>query len=554
MTKPDLDAQTALPAPLPALPVTLGDLLLRSRAANPSAEALVFPTERLTYDALAQRAWRAAQSLAALGVKPGDRVGIMMLNSPDLVVSFFAISMVGAIVVPINVRYRSIEIDYLVRDAGLSIVLTNDVGSSYIDLRALLAETFPGIGTDAPASDTTLRAAVDLSDNPHPAFIGRGEFYAMGERVPLDRITTWCDGVAARDIAALIYTSGTTAKPKGVMLSHEALVRGWMMVGRRWGIGPADAFWDPCPLFHIAAIGPMIFTLGHGACFVTDTHFDAGRGLAMIAAERATMLYPTYPPITQAMIDHPDFASTDLSSVKVWLNVAPPETLKRYDAAIPHARQITTYGQTEGGPVTLGDPAEDRDVRLNTCGMPMPGAQLRIRDPETGAIVAPGVLGEILFRGFSAFSGYFNDPEKTALTLDAEGWVHTGDLGEMDAEGHVTFRGRLKEMLKVGGENIAPAEVEQYLESHPAVRLAQVFGIPDPRLNEVVAACVEIRPGPAVTEGELIEFCRGKIASFKVPRVVRFVTEWPTSATKIQRSKLREQVIAELGLEAGKVA
>lgn len=541
-----------LPAPRPLVARTLGDLLLASAARWPDSEALVFPGERLSYAELARRAWGVARSLAALGVEPRQNVGILMTNSPEFVVSLFGIAMLGAVAVPINARYRATELAFLVRDAELVAILTSSRTADYVDFAKLLAEALPGL---ANAPDPTalslgegihLRGVLSFGSSSVAGVMDQAQFEELAEKADERRLRQWCEGVGIRNVAAIIYTSGTTSAPRGALLTHEALVRAWMMVGRRFRIGPEDRLWGPGPMFHIAALGPLVFTLGHGATYISDTYFDPERALDLIAAERPTIWYPAYPPITQALLNHPRFASTDVSSLKVWLNVAPPETLRQMAAAVPHASLISTYGSTEGGPVTLHDPDDDFEVRMSTCGAPLPGNEVCIVDPSTRARLPNGKVGEIIYRGYNTFSGYYNDPEKTADSIDAEGWVYTGDLGVIDDNGRLFFHGRLKDMLKVGGENVAPAEVEDYLGTHPAVKLVQVVGAPDPRLTEVVAAFVELHEGAQATEEELISYCQGAIASFKVPRYIRFVTEWPMSATKIQRSVLQERLAREL--------
>ncbi|HEY3653801.1 MAG TPA: AMP-binding protein [Steroidobacteraceae bacterium] len=549
---PRAGLEAPLPESRPLVSRTMGDLLLAGAEQWPTAHALVHLDERISYAELADRSWQIARSLAALGIRPRQKIGVLMHNSPELVATLFGISLLGAVVVPINARYRSSEIAFLTRDAELSAILTTARNVDYIDFVAVLQEAFPGLNqADDPtalrlSSAPILRRVVLFGADDRPGVLGQRQFNSWAERADLKRLIRWCEGVAIRDVAAIIYTSGTTANPRGAILTHEAFVRAWMMVGRRWGIRPDDRFWNPCPLFHIAGLGPLMFVIGHGATFVTDSWFDPGRALRIIARERATLLYPTYPPITQALISHPDFANTDLGAVRVWLNVAPPDTLRQMAAAIPHAIHITTYGSTEGGPVTMNSPSDSAEERLTTCGDPLPGNDLRVVDPQTRAELPPGTPGEIIYRGYNVFSGYYNDPDKTAATIDADGWVLTGDVGTLDERGMLLFQGRIKDMLKIGGENVAPSEVESYLSTHPAVKLVQVVGIPDSRLIEVVAAFVELQAGATVGEAELISFCRGRIASFKVPRFIRFVTEWPMSATKIQRNKLREQLIQEL--------
>jgi acyl-CoA synthetase (AMP-forming)/AMP-acid ligase II len=355
------------------------------------------------------------------------------------------------------------------------------------------------------------------------------------------------EGVLLRDTALILYTSGTTSQPRGAMLTHEAFVRGWNAVGRIWHTTPEDRHYTALPLFHVTALGCMTWVLGAGATFYSDYTIDAGRCLACLETERITQFYPAYQPVMEAVLAHPSFAGADLSALKIFSNVAPPEVLDRFQRRLPHAVQLTVYGGTEGGVVTITRPDDPLEARLGTCGSPQPGAEIRVVDGE-GRPLGPGERGLIEFRGFNTLSGYWKSPEKTAESMRGHGWVTMGDLGVLDADGRVLFLGRQKETLKVGGENVAPQEIEAQLSTHPAVKLVQVVGIPDDRLVEVPAAFVELLPGAQATGAELIEHCRGRIASFKVPRVIRFIDgeEWPMSATKIQRFKLRQRLLAEL--------
>jgi acyl-CoA synthetase (AMP-forming)/AMP-acid ligase II len=328
------------------------------------------------------------------------------------------------------------------------------------------------------------------------------------------------------------------------MITHEAFARIWTTTAARWGTTAADRHWTALPLFHVTALGCMTWVLSTGATFLSDYHVDAERALWTIEEERVTEFYPAYPAVMEDITGHPRFASADFGSVRVFLNVAPPELLARF--------QMTTYGMTEGGPVTLTRLDDPLATRLGTCGDPQSGIEVAVRDEE-GRDLPPGERGEIHFRGYNAFSGYYGDPEKTAATLLEGGWVRTGDVGILDADGHLSFLGRTKESLKVGGENVGPQEIEARLMAHPAVKFAQVVGMPDARLDEVPAAFVELTAGFDVSEHQLIDHCRGHIASFKVPRLIRFIgdDEWPMSATKVQRFRLRDRLLAELGQEPG---
>jgi acyl-CoA synthetase (AMP-forming)/AMP-acid ligase II len=280
------------------------------------------------------------------------------------------------------------------------------------------------------------------------------------------------------------------------------------------------------------------------------THFDAGEALHMLQTERVTATYPCFVTIMSDLIHHPDFAKTDLSRIKLMNSnfaVQPPAIAETMLKAMPDALYVGTFGMTEtAGTVTtsrLDDPLAERIGRL---GRPLPGLEVRIVDPDSGAEVPAGTRGEVLVRGYSTLESYYKDAEKSAQALDADGWFHTGDIGSIDAAGTMMFHGRVKDMLKVGGENVAAAEIESCLQRHPAVKLAQVVGVPDNRLVEVAAAFVECHENVSIEAQELINFCRHEIASFKVPRHIRFVAEWPMSTSKIQKFRLREKLIVEL--------
>jgi acyl-CoA synthetase (AMP-forming)/AMP-acid ligase II len=332
------------------------------------------------------------------------------------------------------------------------------------------------------------------------------------------------------------------------MISHEAFVRTWMVRAGIWGTTAEARVWSALPLFHVTGLGTVTWVLGRGATFFSDYSFDADRTLATLRDEQITQFYPAYQPVTEAVLAHPDFDKTDLSQINTWLNVAPPEVLAKFQKRLPGAVQLTTYGGTEGGCVSLTRRDDPLEVRLNTCGACQPGLELRVVDPF-GEPLGPGERGIIQFRGYNTLSGYYKAPEKTAETMVGDGWVTMMDLGVLDEGGRVLFLGRAKETLKVGGENVAPQEIEAQLSTHPAVKLVSVVGIPDERLLEVAAAFVELLPGyEGTTEQELIEHCKGRIASFKVPRLIRFIgtDEWPMSATKLQRFKLRDRLLEEL--------
>ncbi|OJU79893.1 MAG: hypothetical protein BGO11_16570 [Solirubrobacterales bacterium 70-9] len=535
----------------------MGDLLLRQAAATPDADALVLPAERRTYAELAAESEAIARGLIALGTRPGDRVGYLMNNSPETVAALFGIALAGAAIVPINTRYRTRELPFILSDARLRTVLTSDRSDEYVDLFGLLDESFAGLADAADprelrlADAPELRSVVMLGERRAPGALPAADFYAAAATVDEATLRERRLGIRVGSTAMLLFTSGTTSQPRACRLAHEALVRNWSSIAAAFGMQPGEGLWAPGPMFHLGAIGPILLSVASGAALLTDTYFEPGRALAMLDRERPAILYPAYPPITMGILTHPDFAAVDLSPARVILNVGPAEVLRQIQATLPAATLVSMYALTEsGGAATLTALEDDLDTRVTTCGRPHPGVQVRIVEPETRAPLPGGEVGEICVRGVSICDGYENDPGKNAAAFDAEGWLHTGDRGRLDRSGRVIFLGRLKETIKVGGENVAEVEIESHLSTHPAVKLVQVVGAPDERLDEIPFAFVELRPGAEASEEDILAHCRGAIASFKTPRHVEFVTEWPMSASKVQKGRLRERAAA--AVEAGR--
>ncbi len=538
---------------------TLGDLLLIAADRYPGSAALILPGTRVTYAERAARAIARARSLQALGVRPREHVGMLLPTSVEFVEVLFAIAMCGAVAVPLNARYKHNELAYAIENGDLVTLITADKVAEQVDFAERLMQALPGLAAERDPAHLKLSEAprlrnlVLLGKTRLPGFLSEAEFDRYADGVTEDRVHETRLRVRLRDIAIMLYTSGTTTHPKGCLLTHEAMVRNSISLGRhRYALKHEDVFWSPLPMFHIAAILPMCAIFDVGGAYAAMGYFEAGAALKMLEQEKVTATYPCFVTIMSDLIHHPDFATTDLSRITLMNSnfaVQPPGIAAAMLQAMPHATYVGTFGMTEtAGTVTtsrLEDPLEERIKRL---GRPLPGVEVRIRDLDSGADAGPGVHGEVLVRGYSTFEGYYKDPVKTAAAIDADGWYHTGDIGSIDAAGNMMFHGRLKDMLKVGGENVAAAEIESCLQRHPGVKLAQVVGIPDVRLGEVAAAFIERAAGQEVAAQELIDFCRREIASFKVPRQVRFVTEWPMSASKIQKFRLRDELVRELGL------
>ncbi len=539
---------------------TFGPLL--SHAANtwPQRDAIIFPDQNLSYQALHAAATDRAKQLIALGVKPGEHVGILLPTAVEFVEVMFGIAMAGAVMVPINARYRANEIQYLTENADLVTIVTTGQVAEGVDFVERLCEGLPGLeGAADPWSleisvAPKLRNVIVLGDDMADGMLPEAVVNAKTGDVADSAVEAASNGVKPEDMAMILYTSGTTSNPKGCMISGGSLIANGRALAKAYEMTGDDKFWSPLPMFHIAATFPICACFDLGAAYVTMSYFEAGTALKLLEDTKSTVTYPCFVTIISDMINHPTFDDTDLSHVRVMnsnLAVQPPEFAAKLKEAMPDAIQVGTFGLSEASGSICSTPLDaPEEQRITRLGSPLPGQEVKICDPDTGEEVATGQRGEICARGPNIMMGYYKDAEKTAEALK-DGWLHTGDIGSLDENGTIMFHGRFKDMLKVGGENVAAAEIEGLLQEHPAVKLAQVVGIPDPRLVEIPAAFVELHEGQTATEAELIGSFKGKVSSFKIPRHVRFVTEWPMSTSKIKKFALRDQLEAELAAEKG---
>ena len=532
---------------------TLPDLLARAVNRSPDADAVVFPNQRVTYSQLFQRATDAARSLKALGVDSGDSVGILMSNCQEFVDLLLGSQFIGAIPVPINARYKAKELAYVIDDAQLKVLMTTDRIVEHVDFVSLLQEAFPDIINQENPESLSLTTAENLKSivlfggRSPDGMIDQGNFESIREQVPEETIEIDRSRLKIRDIAMMMYTSGTTANPKGCPITHEALVRPAVEAGRtRFKMTADDRMWDPLPMFHMSFVLPLIGCIDAGAALLTMEYFEPASALAYMESENATLNFASFPTIMEALLNHKDYDAEALN-IRIVNNVGPADLLVSMQKRMPKAIQISAYGLTEcGGVVSFGHVEDSLEKRTETSGRLFRGIEAQIRDPETDEILGSDQQGEILIRGYCVFEGYHNAPEKNEEAFTSDGWFRTGDLCSLDDEGRVTYHGRIKDMLKVGGENVAAVEIEGFLSHHPAIQLAQVVSAPDNKYIEVPAAFIQLKEGMSATEEEIIDFCKGQLSSFKIPRYVRFVTEWPMSATKIQKIRLREQIAAEL--------
>lgn len=534
--------------------VPMGDLLLRSAARHPDRVAVAFPGEHHTFGHLYERASQVARGLIALGVRPGQHVGLLEQNSVEYVEGLFGISLTGAVAIPINARHKTSELRYIIENGDMVALLTTAAeASAYLDFIDLVGKSLPSLTLATEPRDLDvleaprLRHVVALRGRPAlPGVLNRAGLVALAEDVDMTVLHEARNKVRLRDAAMILYTSGTTANPKGCVLSHEAVARGPLHRAlHRYGTGNADVTWGAGPLYHVGCLSPFLGSIGAGGTYVTDTYFEPGRALALMAEEKANVAFPWFPGIMQPLLDHPDLDPELLKGLQSILVIGPRPMIEQVQATFPNAEMIAACGMTEAaGIYALSDRTETVAERSEAQGKAAPGIELRIVDILTGEDVPDGTMGEILLRGYCVMTEYYKDPAETARAIDDEGWLHTGDLYTRTPDGRVIFDGRLKDMLKVGGENVATIEIESFLCSHPAVRMASVVGRPDGRLDEVPVAFVEVEAGHSVTPEEIRDFCRGQISNYKIPAEVIFVdsAEWPMSTTKIDKRGLRARL------------
>lgn len=537
---------TDLPADVAA---AANDTTARALAAAaerwPDRPALLIDGTRITWGQMLADAERHAAALMAHGAGPGTRIGILSPNSADYVRLIYAAGIIGACVITLNARFKEGDLAYALDHAEIELLFLGSQSRAYMDFRGMVERIHPALtGWDGAAPMSLpeaphLRRVFDFG-NPDPrGWPGEAEFLAPVTAEGIVAARAAMAAVPASSDALIIYSSGTTARPKACILSHANLSQIGLSFAKRFRLGPADVIYNPLPFFHMSTMLPMAAARASGAMQICTAHFKPAEALAQMQDEGVTFAYVSFPTIVSGILNDPGFAAADLSRIRLVHCVGPGDLLRRYSGAFPKARFVNAYGLTEGSGVPVwSDPDDPADDPFTHCGKALAGNEIAAFDPETHARLPPDTRGELRLRGFCRFSGYLKDPAATADTLRDDGWLRTGDLGYVSAGGVVTYDGRLKDMLKIGGENVAALEIESWLCTHPAIELAQVIAVPDAHLFEVAAAYVQLKPGATLTAAEVVEHCLGRIASYKVPRYVRFVTEWPMSTTKIQKFRL----------------
>ncbi len=516
---------------------TIGQVLDETTALHPDGDALISRHQklRLSYQGLQEEVARTARGLWGMGVRPGDRVGMWSTSCAEWVYLQAAVGRIGAILVNINPAYRAHDLRFVLERSRVRLLFLHqkDARANYVQV---LDEALHG-------GDLALEATVLLETEEWPRMLAGG---VDCPPVP----------VTPQDVVNIQYTSGTTGSPKGVLLTHRNLVNDGLFIGRRLKASGRDRICAPVPLYHCfgCVIGVMVALTSGAALVLPAASFDPLATLEAVHEERCTALCGV-PTMFISEFEHPRFAEFDFRSLRtgVMAGAPCPIELMRRVANEMYCRELTIcYGQTESSPVIVMSATDDSlETRVTTVGSPLPDTEIKLVDLETGATVPVGTQGELCVRGFAVMKGYDRNPDATAAAIDSEGWLHTGDLATMRHDGYFRITGRAKDMISRGGEKVYPLEVEEFLRQHPAVSDVYVFGIPDERLGERVAAWVRLKNGNSVLPDEIRAFCRGQIAYFKIPEHVRFVDAFPMTANgTIQKFLMRAHEVKELGLES----
>ena len=548
------------------LEYTVGGLLDHIAATYPDNDALVYVEQglRYSYRQFNEVCRTVAMGLLRLGIKKGDHLSIWAYNVPEWVILQFATAKIGAILVTINTSYKSAELEYILTqsDSSTLFMVKSFKDTDYVQTLTEVVPELPDseAGRLASAKLPCLKNVIFIGAETPAGMLNFSRIMELGADVTDSELAAVEATLDRHEVINMQYTSGTTGFPKGVMLTHFNVINNGFNIGECMRFTEKDRLCIPVPFFHcFGCVLGVMACVTHGATMVPVEIFDPLKVLRTIEAERCTAVHGV-PTMFIAELEHPEFPSFDLTSLRSGIMAGsncPIEVMKRVIRDM-HASEITiAYGQTESSPVITQTRTDDPlELRVATVGRALPDVEVKIVDIETGATLPPGKQGELCTRGYHVMKGYYKMPEETEKAIDTEGWLHTGDLAVMDESGYCKITGRIKNMIIRGGENIYPREIEEFLYTHPKVSDIQVYGVPDRKYGEQVMAAIVVKKGMTLTEEEVKEFCRGKIANYKIPKYVKFVDSYPMTASgKIQKFKLREMAIRELQLEdAGETA
>lgn len=545
----------------PLVGETIGHMFERIAEVHPDNEALVYLPDgrRYTYREFRDECRAAAKSLIKLGVRKGDRVAIWATNHPEWVIAQFSTALIGAILVTVNPAYRTHELEYGLNNSECQtlILIPHFKSSDYVEMVYTVA---PEARTCAPGkldsrSCPLLENLILIGDEKRDGMFSWKEFMELGNDISDDELKERGDDCDFDEVINIQYTSGTTGMPKGASLTHHNILNNAYFVGEAMHFTEKDRLCIPVPFYH--CFGMVLSNLAcvtHGSTMVIPgEYFDPLAVLEAVEKEKCTALHGV-PTMFIAELESPEFGRFDLTSLRTGIMAGAPcpvEVMKQVNDSMNMKEVTIAYGQTETSPVITQTPAKDTlERRTSTVGPPIPHTEVKIVNPETGHIVPVGEQGELCCRGYQVMRGYYNNDRATEEAIDEAGWIHTGDIALMREDGTFKITGRIKDMIIRGGENIYPREIEEFLYTHPKIRDAQVIGVPDQKYGEEICVWIQFKEGETADEEEIREFCKGRIAHYKIPRYYKFVTEFPMTVTgKIQKYKMREISIKEFGLE-----
>ncbi|MFB6342203.1 AMP-binding protein [Saccharicrinis sp. FJH62] len=542
---------------------TLGTALENIVKKTPDKDFIIYPDRnlRFSYKTFDDRVNKLAKGLLTIGIKKGDHVGIWATNVPDWLTFLFATAKIGSVLVTINTSYKVHELEYLIKNADLKALCLID-GWRDSDYVGMVNELIPELkimerGQLKSQKFPVLEHVVFIGQEKHRGMYNTPELLLLGEHVNNDELNAIKNSLNSHEVINMQYTSGTTGFPKGVMLTHHNILNNGYYIGECQKFTSEEILCLPVPLFHCFGIVlGVLALLSHGGTLAIIESFDPLMVLASVQKEKCTALYGV-PTMFIAELNHPMFDMFDLSSLRTGIMAGSPcpmDVMKKVVEKM-HMNEVTiAYGLTEGSPVMTQTRTDDPlDARVSTVGKELPAIEVKVVNPETGEECAPDEQGEVCCRGYNIMKGYYNNEAATKEAIDNEGWLHSGDLGLKTNEGYFKITGRIKDMIIRGGENIYPREIEEFLYGMPGIRDVQVAGVPSPKYGEQVGAFIILDENSSLTESDVMDYCRGKIARFKIPKYVFFVSGYPMTASgKIQKYKLGEQgleMLKEKGIE-----